>query len=230
MVTRALSWGRTCLRGAPRRSFCTEPFEPSVKKGLVLGCYYDGKEMRFTKAAQKYNDHIGGRLYDMVCDSGRTLRRGQIALFNNIGPDYWSIVVVGLGPRNCGFNHAEYICEDLEAVRIATAVGAKTLQENGCHCLCVDGCGYPEQAAEGSCLAVWTYQENRKKENQINVPQLELFEDPDQESWQRGLFKAESQNFVRTLSDTPSNLMTPFHMAQVVNYLSSASTPPNRVL
>lgn len=104
---------------------------------------------------------------------------------------------------------------DRESVRDAAGVGATFLQKNGCHCLCVDGLGYPEQAAEGSALSLWRYQENKSAEDRVTVPQLELFEDSDQDSWQRGLFKAESQNFVRKLCDTPANQMTPLHMAQI---------------
>lgn len=107
------------------------------------------------------------------------------------------------------------IDEDRENIRVGAAVGALKLQKNGCHCVCVDGMGFPEQAAEGSALAIWRYQENKSKKYWRIIPQLELFEDPDQDSWQRGLFKAESQNFVRRLCDAPANLMTPLHLAQI---------------
>lgn len=146
--------------------------------------------------------------------AGPGIKRGTAKIFNNIDTDYWSISVVGLGQKDSGFNPVECIDEDRENVRVAAAVGANLLQKNGCHCICVDGLGYPEQAAEGSALAVWRYQENKAKEHWSTVPQLELFEDSDQDSWQRGLFKAESQNFVRRLSDAPANLMTPYHVAQ----------------
>lgn len=107
------------------------------------------------------------------------------------------------------------IDEDRENVRTAAAIGALKLAKNGCQCICVDGMGFAEQAAEGSALAIWRYQENKARKYWKVIPQLELFEDPDQDSWQRGLFKAESQNFVRKLCDAPANLMTPLHLAQI---------------
>lgn len=109
----------------------------------------------------------------------------------------------------------EMIDADRENVRVAAGAGAAKLQKNGCECICVDGMGLPEQAAEGSALAIWIYQENKSMQHWKLMPHLELFEDPDQDSWQRGLFKAESQNFVRKLCDAPPNLMTPLHLAQI---------------
>lgn len=197
------------------RCLCSEAFEPSIKKGLVLGCYTGEKGIPLlTKAAAKYNEHSGGKLLELAKEAGPEIKRASGRVFNNIDPDYWSVCLVGLGPKELGYNPVEMIDEDREAVRCAAAIGALKLQKNGCHCVCVEGMGYPEQAAEGAAMAVWRYQENKNKKHHRIVPQLELFEDPDQDAWQRGLFKAESQNFVRMLSDAPPNLMTPLHLAQ----------------
>lgn len=136
-------------------------------------------------------------------------------MYNNIDPEYWAVCVVGLGPQNPGYNPVEVLDEDREHVRVAAGAGALKLQKNGCHCICVDGMSHPEQAAEGSAMAIWRYQEHKARKYWRLIPQLELFEDPDQDSWQRGLFKAESQNLVRRLSDAPANLMTPLHLAQI---------------
>lgn len=73
---------------------------------------------------------------------------------------------------------------------------------------------YPEQAAEGAALAVWRFQDNKNCRDWTIVPSLELFDCCDQDSWQRGLFKADSQNLVRKLCDMPANQMTPLHFAQ----------------
>lgn len=186
-----------------------------LQKGLVLGCYQGKKgEIILTKAAAKFNEHIGGRLMELAKEAGREIRPGHGRVFNNIDPDYWAVCLTSLGPKDQGYNPVEAVDEDREAVRLAAAIASLRLQRFGCHCVCVDSLGYPEQAAEGAALAIWKYQEHLKKENQGIIPQLELFESPDQDAWQRGLFKAESQNFVRLLSDTPANLMTPLHMAQ----------------
>lgn len=73
---------------------------------------------------------------------------------------------------------------------------------------------YAEQAATGSSLAVFTYQDNKKKQNRIHLPQLELFESAEIDEWTRGIFKAEAQNLARKLSDAPANEMTPTCFAQ----------------
>lgn len=108
----------------------------------------------------------------------------------------------------------EAIDEGMEAVRQAAGIGAQKLKSQGVNRVLIEGLGYPEQAAEGSALALWRYQENKSRENWKVIPTLELFDDPDGDSFQRGLFKAESQNLARRLSDTPGNQMTPLHFAQ----------------
>lgn len=102
----------------------------------------------------------------------------------------------------------------MEAVRQGAGSGAQLLKGQGVQRILVEGLGHPEQAAEGSALALWRYQEMRCKEKQEIVPTLELFDDPDTDSFQRGLFKAECQNLARRLADTPSNIMTPLQFAQ----------------
>lgn len=192
--------------------FCSAPED--VKRGLVLGVYNHDDELIFTPAAEKFNERLGGKLMDLVKEAGPEVRKGNARIFNNIEQDFWSIAVVGLGEQKVGLNEVECLDEDLENVRVAAAVGAKMLAKQGCHCICLDGMDFPEQAAEGSALAVWRYQTNKNKQNQVIVPNLELFDHPDQDSWQRGLFKAESQNLVRKLCDTPANQMTPMLFAE----------------
>lgn len=121
---------------------------------------------------------------------------------------------MGLGREKLGYNEMEAIDEGMEAVRAAAGMGAQLLKSQGVNRILIEGLGYPEQAAEGSALALWRYQENKSRENWKVIPTLELFDDPDGDSFQRGLFKAESQNLARRLSDTPANQMTPLHFAQ----------------
>lgn len=108
----------------------------------------------------------------------------------------------------------EAVDEGMEVVRYGAGAGAQLLKQQGVTRILVEGLGHPEQAAEGSALALWRYQENRSKEKQKIIPTLELFDDPDTDSFQRGLFKAECQNLSRRLSDTPANIMTPLQFAQ----------------
>ncbi|CAH1374058.1 hypothetical protein MTP99_015434 [Tenebrio molitor] len=198
------------------RKFCSGESASSGddKKGIILGVYEVDNELVFTKAAQKFNDHVGGKLMEMVKKAGKTVKRGKARVFNNIDREFWAVAVVGLGPEKAGYNEMEAIDEGMENVRVAAGIGAQVLRHQGVDRILVEGMGFPEQAAEGSALALWRYQENKMRENQKKTPTLELFDDPDGESFQRGLFKAESQNLARRLSDTPANQMTPLHFAQ----------------
>lgn len=77
----------------------------------------------------------------------------------------------------------------MENVRVAAGLGAKSLQKEGCETISVDSMEYPEQAAEGSSLAIWQYQENKMKKNRKPLVNLELYESPEQDPWMKGLFK-----------------------------------------
>lgn len=101
-----------------------------------------------------------------------------------------------------------------EAIRIASAQGAKALQKMNARKVYVESFGHAESAAEGSALGVWLYQEKKMKKYQILIPQLELYDDCDWTGWQIGLQKAAAQNLARQLMDTPANLMTPTSFAQ----------------
>nr|CAI5819511.1 unnamed protein product [Callosobruchus analis] len=196
------------------RKLCSEDCGEE-KKGLILGLYEgENDEPIFTKAAAKFNDHTSGKLYDLVKRAGPDIKRGGARIFNNIDKEFWSIAVVGLGKEKMGYNELEAIDEGMEAVREAAGMGAQVLKREGVTRILVEGLGHPEQAAEGSALALWRYQENRSRQHWRIIPTLELFDDCDAEGFQRGLFKAESQNLARRLSDTPANQMTPLHFAQ----------------
>lgn len=146
--------------------------------------------------------------------AGKAIRKGRAKVFNNVDHEFWSVAVAGLGREKLGYNEMEAIDEGLEAVRVASGIGSQMLQQQGVDRVLVEGMGHPEQAAEGCALALWRYQKNKSREKRKTIPTIELFDDGDSESFQRGLFKAESQNLARRLSDTPANLMTPLHFAQ----------------
>ncbi|XP_057666298.1 cytosol aminopeptidase-like [Diorhabda carinulata] len=212
-----LSKNLICTSYNIRRSFCSDDCTEE-KKGIILGVYEgENDDVILTKAASKFNDHLGGKLYDLIKKAGTNLKitqKGHGKIFNNIDKEFWSLCVVGLGKENLGYNELEAIDEGLEAVRQAAGTGAQLLKNEGVTRILIEGLGHPEQAAEGSALALWRYQENRSRQYWQVIPTLELFDDCDAESFQRGLFKAESQNLARRLSDTPANQMTPLHFAQ----------------
>lgn len=63
--------------------------------------------------------------------------------------------MVGLGPEKAGYNEMEAIDEGMENVRVAAGIGAQVLRHQGVDRILVEGMGFPEQAAEGSALALW---------------------------------------------------------------------------
>ncbi|KAF2893566.1 hypothetical protein ILUMI_12595 [Ignelater luminosus] len=206
---------RRTLIYLPTRHYADDSSPCPEKKGLILGVYEgDNDEPVFTAAAQKFNDHLGGKLFDLVKSCQSEISKGKTKIFNNLDKEFWSVALVGLGREKQGYHELEAIDQGMESVRIASGIGAQKLKKQGVTRILVEGLGRPEQAAEGAALALWRYQENKMREKWKPIPSLELFDDPDTESWQRGLFKAESQNLARRLSDTPANQMTPLHFAQ----------------
>lgn len=185
-------------------------------KGLVLGIYQkEGvKDAKLTHSAEKFNDRINGKLMDLICETKIDGRLGRGKVFNNIDQEFTSVAVVGVGLEGIGFNELEMLDEGMENVRIAAGIGAQSLQRLRCTDIYVDSMDYAEQAAEGSVLSVWQYTETLNKEYRLTVPKLELYDSNDVDGWTRGLFKAESQNLARRLSDAAANCMTPTLFAQ----------------
>uniref|UniRef100_A0A1A9WC21 Cytosol aminopeptidase n=1 Tax=Glossina brevipalpis TaxID=37001 RepID=A0A1A9WC21_9MUSC len=190
--------------------------DPRVTKGLVIGVYQKegDKDPKLTPSGEKFDDRVQGKVTELVKECNITGVLGKGKVFNNIDQEYRSIAVIGLGREGAGFNELEMIDEGMENVRVASGVGARSLQMQGCSEVFVDSMEYPEQAAEGSALAVWRYNDNKQKKNRTLVPKLELYDSPEVDAWTRGLFKAEAQNLARRLSDAPANQMTPTTFAQ----------------
>ncbi|XP_002015961.2 cytosol aminopeptidase [Drosophila persimilis] len=190
-------------------------FKCEDMRGVVVGLYeQDSGKPKLTEGGDEF-DRLGhGMLADLVRESGLKGELGKGRLYHNVGKEYNCLALVGLGREGAGYNHEEVIDEGMENVRVCTAVGARALQLQGCSEVHVDAMGYAEQAAEGAALAVWRYNNNRRKRNRTHIPKLELYQSSDTEGWTRGLFKAESQNLARRLCDTPANQMTPSIFAQ----------------
>ncbi|XP_018328376.1 cytosol aminopeptidase-like [Agrilus planipennis] len=197
------------------RNFCSGGdggCEPE-RKGIILGVYEgDNGEPILSSAAKKYNDCTDGKFFELIKSSGTTLKVGEALLFTNLDTEFCAVAAVGLGHPNLCYNELECIDEGTEASRRAAGAGIQRLKMSRLHRVLIEGLGHPEQAAEGAALALWRYQDNKLHKSMI--PSIELHDDPDTESFQRGLFKAECQNLARRLSDTPGNQMTPLHFAQ----------------
>ncbi|EDW74011.1 uncharacterized protein Dwil_GK21700 [Drosophila willistoni] len=184
--------------------------------GLVVGVYEseNDKDVKLSVGAEKFDDRVGGKLTELVKEFGLKGKLGIGRIINNLDDEFSCVCVVGLGKEGAGYNHEEVLDMGMENVRVCAAVGARALQQQGCDTVHVDGLDYPEQAAEGAALAVWRYTVNKRKTHRLQTPKLELYGSADVEAWTRGLFKAESQNLARRMTDTPANQMSPSIFSQ----------------
>ncbi|XP_020815375.1 cytosol aminopeptidase [Drosophila serrata] len=200
------------LRGMAKEC---EPVDPVIK-GVVVGVYAKeaDKDAKLTPSGEKFDDRTQGKVSELLRE---TLMHGELGkgmVFTNVDAEFRAVAVVGLGQEGAAFNDLEMIDEGMENARVAAGVGARALQLQGCTEVFVDSMEYPEQAAEGSALAIWRANSNLRRRDRIQIPKLHLYDSPDVDSWTRGLFKAESQNLARRLSDAPANQMTPTIFAQ----------------
>ncbi|XP_013778400.1 cytosol aminopeptidase-like [Limulus polyphemus] len=189
------------------------------KRGLILGVYekQDKSEgIIFTSSADKFNKVTSGKLQEHLILSGSSLKKGKNRIFYGLDKEYPCVSVVGLGPKNAGFNELEEIEEQRENIRIGVSGGVKQLQELGVTEAFVDSCGDSEAAAEGASLSLFTYDELKKESSRKPKVDLHLFdsEEASLASWKRGLTEAEGQNLARTLMETPANIMTPTRFAE----------------
>lgn len=198
------------------RRYATKCDESAVVKGVVVGVYTKegDREPKLTSSGEKFDDRAQGKISELVRETNMKGDLGKGLVFMNVDPEFSAVAVVGLGQEGAGFNDLEMIDEGMENARVAAGVGARALQLQGVTDVFVDSMEYPEQAAEGSALAIWRYNSNRRKQDRTHIPKLELYDSPDVDAWTRGLFKAESQNLARRLSDAPANQMTPTIFAQ----------------
>lgn len=183
----------------------------------MLGLYErnsDIDEPRLSKAGEVYDARAEGRLLHLVRECQLTGELGRSKTFSALDNDFGAVCVVGLGKECTGYSELENLEEGMENVRIAAGIASKKLRKHGCEKIYVDAMEYPEQAAEGSALAIWRYQENKMKDSRKVVPKLELYESCEVDSWTRGLFKGDAQNLARTLTDAPANQLTPTAFAQ----------------
>ncbi|KAL1122895.1 hypothetical protein AAG570_003220, partial [Ranatra chinensis] len=184
------------------------------QKGLILGAYEGCSpgEYKLTPAGEKFDCQLGGKLNELI--QGSNLRKGKALVFSNLSHDFQAIAVANLGPEDAGYSEFENLNLAKENVRIAAGAGASMLQGIGINNMFVEEFTDSEAAAEGTSLAVWKYDELKSKHGKSAPPKLELFDEGDKESWQRGLLKADAQNMARKLEEMPANLLTPSMFAQ----------------
>lgn len=185
-------------------------------KGLVVGIYEpeiptDGPKL--TIYGERFDEKLNGKIMKMVQKADMCGQLYERKIFSNMHDEFRSVAVVGLGRETSGYCEIECVDDGRENVRIAAGIGARKLDEQGCTNIFIDPMEYPEQAAEGSALSIWKFQDNVTQRLKFE-PKLELFESPEIEPWNKGLIKAEAQNRVRRLNEMPANQLTPLSFAQ----------------
>lgn len=187
----------------------------SKKQGLLLGVYQE-KDADFvlTPAARQFADTVGSKFVDMLQLTKGAFKKGETRVFYGLDEKYPFTSVVHLGPRQPEEAELEDRDEVAENVRVAVSAGVRSLRTAGATDIEVDPCANAEAAAEGSNLALFVYEDLKKKESRKPPVSLSLFGGQDDDRWRRGMTKSEAQNFARWLMETPASHMTPTRFAE----------------
>ncbi|XP_046385180.1 cytosol aminopeptidase-like isoform X2 [Ischnura elegans] len=192
----------------------------AVKRGLVLGVYSDGDkkgELKLTSSAENFNQKTSGKFGCLLQKSGPPLKKGKSRVLFDLDECFSTVAVVGLGKQQgCAeIDEQENIDQGKESIRMAASAGCRSLKELEVDFIELEDFGQAEAAAEGGVLGLWTYAGFRCKTQQKKKPHLCPHGELDRESWDKGMVKAEAQNFARLLMETPGNHMSPTIFAQV---------------
>ncbi|KFM65153.1 Cytosol aminopeptidase, partial [Stegodyphus mimosarum] len=139
-----------------------------------------------------------------------------------IDGDYSCLSVVDLGSENGKEDKLECLDMRSENIRCAIADGVKSLRAcSQFEDIYLDACDSPQSVAEAAALTLYSYDELKQKSSRKPKSQLHLYKSSSvlEESlmlFKRGLLFAESQNFARTLTETPANFMTPTIFSKTV--------------
>ncbi|XP_033251125.1 uncharacterized protein LOC117190172 [Drosophila miranda] len=160
----------------------------SVIKGVVVGVYAKkgDRQPKMTPSGEKFDDRVQGKITDLIRETGLSGQLGKGRVFMNVDAEFRAVAVVSVGQEGAGFNDLEMIDEGMENTRVAAGVGARALQLQGCTDVFVESMEYAEQAAEGSALAVWRYNTNKRRRDRTLISKLELYDSPDSDAWMRG--------------------------------------------
>ena len=190
------------------------------KTGLVLGVYFnediETNPAILTASGRKYNEQVCGKLWSLL-NLAPIPKLGETRVFYNLDPKYAYVAVAGLGTECFTYNGIEKLDESKEAIRIAAGAGAKALRPFNPKEIDVESFGNAEAAAEGANLAIWEFNEykSRPKSRIIPKPNLQLYDDCDEDGWKIGTLKAEAQNLARFLQEMPANILNPTKFAKV---------------
>ncbi|XP_071449110.1 cytosol aminopeptidase-like isoform X2 [Hetaerina americana] len=192
----------------------------NVRRGLVLGVYFDGDkkgDIKLTPAAENFDRRTSGKFGCLLQKSGPPLKRGRSRILYDLDGCYGTVAVVGLGKHiECPkVDEHENIDQGKENIRVAASVGCKNLKDLEVDIIELEDLGQPEASAEGGVLGLWNYTGFKNKAKQKKIPQLCPHGELDRNLWNKGVVKADAQNFARKLMETPGNHMTPSAFAKV---------------
>ncbi|XP_064485088.1 cytosol aminopeptidase-like [Ornithodoros turicata] len=190
-----------------RKNITTTLSKYSSKEGLVLGVYRE-KDSRLvlTPAAKEY---VSRNKLDAAMELFKmSWKKGETRSFYGLdSAKYPLMCFVNLGPRHPVENPLEERDEHAENIRDAISAAVRRLRTVGASSIDIDPCNNAEAAAEGSHLALWSYDE--LKRNREPPVKLNLLDCTQETQWLRGVIKSQGQNLARRLCETPGNLMTP---------------------
>ncbi|XP_044738303.1 cytosol aminopeptidase-like [Chrysoperla carnea] len=192
--------------------------------GIVVGAYTKNENsVELLADGACINEETNGSLMKQLT-IGHAIKQNETRIFWNLHEKYPAICVVGLGQQDKKdpFAHLEAINSEKENIRNAAAVGCQALTNHGIMNIKCGNLNDYEAAAEGAILSSWVYQEFKNAADLKKLPTLTIDSSPEnQNSFKRGVIKANAQNFARMLMETPANHLTPTIFAsKVINELS----------
>lgn len=191
-----------------------------MTKALVLGVYQPAagadKAPILTDTAAKFDSLLGGKLKSLVSEFGPN-KKAKAKTYHSLHADYPVVSVVGLGAPNAGYNEFEEIDEKRENIRVAMAIGAKSVRdEQGVDEIHFDSCGDAEAAAEGAHLSLYSYDELKSEKYKKKVVKINVYQGEDaatKQAFEKGATLAKAQNICRRFAEMPANFLTPTNFA-----------------
>ncbi|GAB1607735.1 uncharacterized protein LOC115223123 [Argonauta hians] len=197
-----------------------------ASKGLMLGVYEGptkDEPLRLSDAAKYFDHKCSGILSQRIKLFGKSFKKGKSHLLFGLCEEFPLVAVSHVGKEEQGYNELECRDEAPESVRAAVARGVSLLKDQGQDTVCVDPCGNPRAAAEGASLSLHSYDELKPKKKhmcklQCYTSHLETtHRNSSEEEWRVGTIYAEAQNFARTLTEMPANILTPTRFSEIVS-------------
>eukprot|EP01104_Vermistella_antarctica_P010557 TRINITY_DN2824_c0_g1_i1.p1 TRINITY_DN2824_c0_g1~~TRINITY_DN2824_c0_g1_i1.p1 ORF type:complete len:576 (+),score=130.96 TRINITY_DN2824_c0_g1_i1:80-1729(+) len=186
--------------------------------GVVLAVNADGS-LRIVNVLN--SDTTSALEKSVRCDETMTkeAKAGAVHLVFGVDKAPKIVALVSLGKTDAEADKkltpTEKVARNAELTRIVSGAGVKALRRLGAKSILVDAALDDQAATEGAHLAVYSYDELKKKKNgqkegQSSADEVELsMLSADATLVKRGTVFAHAQNVARRLAETPSNLLTP---------------------